>query len=125
VRDRFVERRRAARRYDRHLARHAEQLERAWTAADDADDGGPWLAALRRCVDRLDPRDRALLDARYRDGLTRDQLGAAFGLQPGSVKSRLHRIRRALRACVEEGLGRGGRPADGDGRRPPDGDRDG
>jgi RNA polymerase sigma-70 factor (ECF subfamily) len=105
VRDRFVDRRRAAARQDRLLLRHAEQLERSWTEADDADDGGPWLDALRRCLDRLDGRARAILDACYRDGLSRDEMGAAFGLRPGSVKSRLQRIRGALRACVEERLG--------------------
>lgn len=108
ARDRLVDLRRAQRRWSRRLERYARELDAAWSPADDAADGGPWLAALRRCVDALDDRARAVIDAFYRDGLSRQEIGARLGMAEGSVKSRLFRIRSALRACIEGRLARDG-----------------
>ncbi|HEX8802844.1 MAG TPA: sigma-70 region 4 domain-containing protein, partial [Acidimicrobiales bacterium] len=44
------------------------------------------------------PEQRAVLVLRHVDGLREDEMAAALGVAPGTVKSRLHRARAAFRA---------------------------
>lgn len=64
-------------------------------------DGSRAVELLRECLQRLGDRARALVDATYRDGRSRDETARAFGMSPDGVKSALRRIRRALAQCIE------------------------
>ena len=69
---------------------------------DAADDVRPIrLAAVRACLARLSPNHRAILEGRYRDGLSATELAALVGKSADAVRQVLTRIRRDLRACVE------------------------
>lgn len=57
---------------------------------------GPALA-------RLSPEMRAVLQATVLDGLTAKEAGALLGIPQNTVKSRLHRARRQLRASLANG----------------------
>lgn len=64
---------------------------------------------LRRCIDRLTPRNRELILAYYREGEQpnadwRKELAQKMGLEPNAMWVRVHRIREQLRECVGECL---------------------
>jgi RNA polymerase sigma-70 factor, ECF subfamily len=61
---------------------------------------GPALASLS-------PELRAALEATVLDGLTTAEAAVLLGVPEGTVKSRCHRARQALRAAVAEPQGRG------------------
>jgi RNA polymerase sigma-70 factor (ECF subfamily) len=52
---------------------------------------------LRRLVASLEPEQQHLLALRYGAGLAYDEIGAAVGAAPGTVRVRLHRILEDLR----------------------------
>jgi RNA polymerase sigma-70 factor, ECF subfamily len=52
---------------------------------------------VRRAVAPLDARDRGLLALRYVADLTQPQIAQALGMPEGSMKVRLHRLRKRLR----------------------------
>ncbi len=58
---------------------------------------------VRRALARLDPLERRLLEAAFYQGYSHRELAEAFGLPLGTVKSRLRRALRKLRAYLEEG----------------------
>lgn len=51
---------------------------------------------------RLDPADRALLLLRYGEDLTQPELARRLDLPEGTVKVRLHRIRKRFAEALEE-----------------------
>jgi RNA polymerase sigma-70 factor, ECF subfamily len=55
-----------------------------------------------RALDGLDELDRALVEQRYGGDQTYAMLAAAFQMPEGTVKVRLHRARKRLRAVLEE-----------------------
>jgi RNA polymerase sigma-70 factor (ECF subfamily) len=59
------------------------------------------LADLRGALARLPPEQRAALELVFAHGLTTAEAAAVLGVAPGTVKSRLHRAKRALRAILE------------------------
>lgn len=61
---------------------------------------GELLALLGDALQRLDPRDRALLLLADGEGWTAPELAESLGMSPGSVRTRLSRARRALRAAL-------------------------
>ncbi|MCR9247407.1 MAG: RNA polymerase sigma factor [bacterium] len=65
-----------------------------------------YLTALRACQDELPERSRTAIELRYRDNAGRDAISAALDIQPEGVKSLLQRLRKALRACIEQRLNR-------------------
>lgn len=68
-------------------------------------------ALLVECLSEL---DRRLVFSRYWAGLTHAEISAATGLPVGTVKTRLHRARRALRSALESSAsGRGRQPRRG------------
>ncbi|MCA8963643.1 MAG: sigma-70 family RNA polymerase sigma factor [Planctomycetes bacterium] len=85
----------------RRAAHHAEAAERLWQREFDGDDGDGWLQALDRCLEQLPERSRAALDRTYRDGMGRAELGAELGIGEHGVRNLLHRLRAALRDCIE------------------------
>lgn len=56
--------------------------------------------ALRRCLDRLDPRRRDAIVLAYAHGLSHGELAGRLGLPLGTVKSWLRRSLLALRECL-------------------------
>jgi RNA polymerase sigma-70 factor, ECF subfamily len=56
---------------------------------------------LERGFRRLDLDQRAVLVMHYYLGFSLDEAGAALGIPPGTVRSRLHRATRAMRAALE------------------------
>ncbi len=54
-------------------------------------------ADLHAALDRLDARDRELIQLRYDEDLTQEAIARRLGLPDGTVKVRLHRARHKLR----------------------------
>lgn len=64
---------------------------------DDRLDRRERAARLRRLVRSLEPEHQHLLALRYGAGLPFDEIGAALGASPGTVRVRLHRLLHDLR----------------------------
>ncbi len=64
---------------------------------------GEWLAHLERCLERLSPRARALIDRRYRLAEPINRMAQQFKQPAGAIASALHRIRVTLRKCLDGG----------------------
>ena len=67
----------------------------------------PRLAALRGCLTALPAAAQRLVAARYAEGGSVQTAAAEAGRTPESVRVTLHRIRKALLACVEKKLSGG------------------
>ena len=57
-------------------------------------------AALRGCLDQLEPDRRQLLSLAFLDGLSHSELAARLQLPVGSVKTWIRRGLQSLRACM-------------------------
>jgi RNA polymerase sigma-70 factor (ECF subfamily) len=60
-------------------------------------------ADLSKAMDRMKPRDRAMLWLAYAQGSSHDEIAAATGLKTGSVKLMLSRARQRLAALMRGG----------------------
>jgi RNA polymerase sigma-70 factor (ECF subfamily) len=58
-------------------------------------------AHVRACIDRLPDPYREVLVLRYIEELDTEQTAQQLGINPGAVKTRLHRARQALRTLLE------------------------
>lgn len=58
-------------------------------------------AALRACLDKLEPERRTLLSLAFLDGLSHSELAARLRVPIGSVKSWIRRSLKSLRVCLE------------------------
>lgn len=56
--------------------------------------------AVRQALSELSDEDRRLVLLFYVDGFTGDELAVALGLPPGTIKSRLSRIRQTLQTIL-------------------------
>jgi RNA polymerase sigma-70 factor (ECF subfamily) len=54
-------------------------------------------ADLHAALNRLDERDRLLIQLRYNEDLTQEAIARRLGIPDGTVKVRLHRLRHKLR----------------------------
>jgi len=70
-----------------------------------ADREGRELAALRDCLDQLDPTSRSLIDRRYTEEISVRELARELGRNYSAMTMQLHRLREALAMCVEGKLG--------------------
>jgi RNA polymerase sigma-70 factor (ECF subfamily) len=61
-------------------------------------------AALETCVEGVQGRARKLLEMRYVRELTPAKIAALTGMNANAVSVMLHRVRRALRECIERQL---------------------
>lgn len=68
----------------------------------DLQESSERLASLDQCLEKLDPRQRSLLEHRYRGGASLRQLATRSGRSPGSVQVALSRVRQFLLRCIEE-----------------------
>jgi len=62
--------------------------------------------ALQQCLEKLQGRAKEAIDFHYSHGLKSSQIAQQLGLADGAVRMLLSRARNALRACVEQQLGR-------------------
>lgn len=79
--------------------------------APDAVD--PRVDGVRTALRSLPPEQRALLSLRYASRLPLNAIGEAMGLPIGTVKSRLHAARDAVRVFMERQDSNGARPGAG------------
>jgi RNA polymerase sigma factor (sigma-70 family) len=66
-------------------------------AEDDAIISTVERADLHAALNRLDERDRLLIELRYTEDLTQEAIASRLGIPDGTVKVRLHRVRHKLR----------------------------
>ena len=99
-----------ARNRRRALGRYLAALQRAWLAEPHPTEPAPVEAltaqqmaaqALWQAVRRLPPADQEVIYLRYFLELPEAEMAAALQVAPGTVKSRLHRALKRLRAVVE------------------------
>lgn len=71
---------------------------------DDLEAAGEKLRALRRCLSRLEPAHRELIDQRYRREVPLADLARRMGRSAAALAMALLRIRASLQKCMERGL---------------------
>jgi RNA polymerase sigma-70 factor (ECF subfamily) len=67
-----------------------------------------WTAqgqALEHCMNRVKGDAKKLLELRYQEGRTPEDIARALGRTAVAIRVSLHRVRAALRECVERRLG--------------------
>jgi RNA polymerase sigma-70 factor (ECF subfamily) len=72
---------------------------------DEAAQGNELEQAVRRALASLDEEHRELIVLRDLEGLAYEEIVSITGLPDGTVKSRLHRARAALKDAIEKGVG--------------------
>lgn len=85
-----------------------ERLDRAW---EDLDRGSPQrepLAALTRCLARLTPRARQLVNLRYHQNLSGERIADMLQRPLNTIYVAMSRIHRTLGACIRQELSRRG-----------------
>lgn len=90
----------------------AQSLEALRETGFDPPDGAPTpegaylqgseRAALRNAIARLPDDAQAMLSLRYGDGMSYEELALALGLNQGTVKSRLNRVREKLKTFLPD-----------------------
>jgi RNA polymerase sigma-70 factor (ECF subfamily) len=81
--------------------RLADAVERAFDDAwIEAEEAAERVRALRACIARLAPTARAMIDARYREGLGHDDIARRHGWKASAVKVALAKARHALLGCL-------------------------
>lgn len=89
---------------ERRSSRNQRIVELEVAAAQVAPERPDEFIDLRRAVERLPKRDRALLVMHYWLGLTLEDCAHEFGVPTGTAKSRLNAALRRLRASLGEQL---------------------
>ncbi len=70
--------------------------------AEAREDGARRVRGLLDCVDELPPRQRQILELRYRDRRPVAKVAAGVGWKPEAVKVALSKIRKALLNCLRD-----------------------
>jgi RNA polymerase sigma-70 factor (ECF subfamily) len=83
-----------------------ELLEDHWSAGDGAP--APARKALRECVEKLSPYARQLIQMRYVDDLSGQEVAERLNRSPNTVYVALSRTYRHLAGCVQRRLAREG-----------------
>jgi RNA polymerase sigma-70 factor (ECF subfamily) len=76
-----------------------EKIGEAFAVAEE--DMDPVLEALQKCMRQASGKGRGLLRLRYIEGLRYEDMAKRLSVSVGSVKVAMHRLRGALRDCVE------------------------
>jgi RNA polymerase sigma-70 factor (ECF subfamily) len=63
--------------------------------------------ALHSCLNRLENRQRRLIEMRYSRGFSIVQIAEALGKSAAAVKGSLHRVRKSLQRCISLQRGKG------------------
>lgn len=74
------------------------------TIAAQADGRSNRREALEACLEELPPKSRRLLDLRYVEELSADEMAQETGSTSGSVRVLLSRVRTVLASCIERRL---------------------
>ena len=86
-----------------------DRIVRAFESMDsELDDMRDALAA---CMDELPDRNRQLIRLRYGHQMSVAGIGEHVQMKPNAVMVALHRVRNALRVCIQRRLQRGDAPA--------------
>jgi RNA polymerase sigma factor (sigma-70 family) len=97
--------------YTRRKRPSVPLTDRAYPVEDDRKDDAR-CECLARCLERLTPRSRRLIEAYYSDdgqeSDRRRELAEELGVQPNALWVRAHRIREKLRGCVSRCMARKG-----------------
>ena len=81
-------------------------IDAAWeTAQRDAPDADAEVQRLRRCMEQLAPRARALIAQRYEHDADADAIARQHGMTIGGVRMALLRARQTLAACLGRQVG--------------------
>lgn len=92
------------------LLRQRRVVEQPWGEIDVAQDQPEAAftvedaAAIHAALDRLPPEQREVLVLRFLEEMTYDEIARVTGCQLGTVRSRLHYGKRALRRCLESNI---------------------
>ena len=62
------------------------------------------MTALRECLETLDGPARQLVNERYADGATLEDLAARLGRKTSAISMQLHRLRALLAECIGQRL---------------------
>ena len=76
-----------------------EKIGEAFAA--DEEDMNPVLEALQQCMKKASGKSKGLLKLRYIEDLRYEDIAKALKVSVGSIKVGMHRLRAALRNCVE------------------------
>lgn len=79
-----------------------EAIERAHAAATPEEDVDGRLQPLGECLQKIEARQRAMLDLRYRGGASLREIARRTGRTEGAVQVALTRVRQFLLKCVEQ-----------------------
>jgi RNA polymerase sigma-70 factor (ECF subfamily) len=66
------------------------------------------LAALEKCLAKLPPKQREIMDARYQQGETVRAMAGRLGQPENALAAMLYRIRKALHECITANLAKEG-----------------
>ena len=87
-------------------AKPIEQLRDEAAVADTADNDGDFSSEdaerIHAALDTLPPEQREVLVLRFLEELTYEQIATVVGANIGTVRSRLHYAKRALRTVLEK-----------------------
>ena len=72
--------------------------------AQRRDNAQLWHEALERCLGRVPKRGRRVLQARFVDELSYQQIGQRVGMTLEAVRKALFRLKKQVRSCVEISL---------------------
>jgi RNA polymerase sigma-70 factor (ECF subfamily) len=103
-RDFFAKQRRRARYIEESPWENPEFL------ADSAPTPEQWILTksmatqVQQCLNQMAPQARQILVLRDVQGFSYEELGEMLSLNPGTVKSRLHRARATLQQCLADKL---------------------
>jgi len=64
-----------------------------------------WRETLESCLERVPKRGRSVLQARFVDELSYQQIGQRVGMTLEAVRKALFRLKKQVRLCVETNLG--------------------
>jgi len=79
-----------------------DALQETWGAMEDnLEDGAEQVAALRRCIDKLEKTQRDLVEQRYRREVPLNDLARRLGRSAAALSMALFRIRAALEKCMQ------------------------
>lgn len=74
--------------------------------AETSNRQGATEEALEACLGELTDRSRKLLKLRYTGDLATEQIAEQIGAKHSAVRVALHRVRKTLRDCIDQRMGR-------------------
>ena len=84
-----------------HLTSFQAFVETGLSERDDDTQADQRINRLQHCIEGLPARQLQLVESHYRDRLNLRTVAERLGLTPNYVYQLLHRVRAALRRCIE------------------------